>query len=99
MFCAHDWAIPSMTVEGVTPWLNRCWLVINEYHRYEVTSASDGSLWPGAITSGFAKPSYHDGPLELYGATVSSPRVTVFSVFAAPTQMAEGALHGEVTPA
>ena len=60
---------------------------------------SDASLWPGAIRSGFAKPSYHDGPRELYGATTSSLRAAVFCVFAAPTQIADGALQGDVMPA
>ena len=34
-------------------------------------------MCPGATTSGFANPSYHDGPRELYGATRSSSRDTV----------------------
>jgi hypothetical protein len=51
------------------------------------------------MRSGLAKPSYQEGPRELYGATTSSSRRTVFCVMAAPTQMADGALHGDVTPA
>ena len=45
------------------------------------SAATDSRLSPGATTSGFAKPSYHDGPRELYGATRSSSRVTVSKVF------------------
>jgi hypothetical protein len=54
---------------------------------------------PGATTSGFAYPSYHVGPRELKGATSSSDRVTVFFVSTAPTEIADGALPGEVMPA
>src|SRR5688500_18142905 len=36
---------------------------------------SDASKWPGATTSGFTRPSYHVGPLELYGTILSSSRV------------------------
>ena len=56
-------------------------------------------LCPGATTSGFANPSYHDGPRELYGATRSSSRVTVSKVFTAPALRADGALAGETMPA
>src|SRR5438045_3027721 len=58
----------------------RPWLVTRFVYRYEWTSLSDASLWPGAITSGLEKPSYQDGPLELYAGTTSSPRVTVLKV-------------------
>ncbi len=40
-------------------------------------AASDARKWPGATKSGFTRPSYHVGPLELYAATRSSLRVTV----------------------
>ena len=49
--------------------------------------------------SGFAKPSYQDGPRELYGATPSSVRVRVFLVSEAPVVIADGALPGEPMPA
>src|SRR5687768_12751837 len=39
------------------------------------------------------------GPRELYPATVSSSRLTVFHVFSAPTVIAAGELPGDVTPA
>src|SRR5690242_17127431 len=54
---------------------------------------------PGASRSGFAKPSYHVGPRELYGATLSSARETVSAPRSAPTVIADGALPGEVMPA
>src|SRR5882672_912017 len=41
------------------------WLVRSRVYRYEVSDVSDGSLSPGAITSGLTVPSYHDGPREL----------------------------------
>src|SRR3954463_12973076 len=62
-------------------------------------AATDRRLSPGATTTGLAKPSYHEGPRELYGATRSSPRATVSNVFTAPTVMADGALPGDATPA
>src|SRR4026209_530034 len=61
-------------------------------------AASDARRWPGATTSGLASASYHVGPRELYGATTSSWRVTVFCVITAPTVMAECALPGDVMP-
>src|SRR5262245_59435766 len=62
-------------------------------------AASETSAWPGATMSGFARPEYHAGPRELYGATASSKRDTVFCVFSAPTVMTDGALPGDVIPA
>ncbi len=71
---------------------------------YEAASAlpgasSDGSMWPGATTSGLTRPSYHVGPRELYRDSRSSPRSAVPSWSNAPTVMAEGALPGDVMPA
>src|SRR5438128_12368059 len=51
------------------------------------------------MTSGFTVPSYQAGPRELYGATTSSPRVTVFMLIAAPIVIADGALPGDAMPA
>src|SRR5712691_2952321 len=70
-----------------------CWL----YSVPLLVSATSRS--PGATTSGLAKPSYQDGPRELYGATTSSPRPMVPNVRAAPTVMADGAFPGDVMPA
>jgi len=49
--------------------------------------------------SGFANPSYQDGPRELYGAISSSPLAVVSCVLRAPTVTADGALPGDVMPA
>ncbi len=62
-------------------------------------AATDSRLSPGATMSGFANPSYHDGPRELYGATRSSTRVVVLKVCAAPAVSADGELPGEAMPA
>src|SRR6185436_20884191 len=56
------------------------------------------SLWPGATTSGFAKPSYHVGPLELYGLTRSSERRFVPPRISAPTVSEPGAFPGDAIP-
>src|ERR1700687_4973054 len=66
------------------PFRERPWLRVRVRYRFEASVVSDASRCPGAMTSGLAKPSYHDGPRELYGATMSSSRVTVFFVIAAP---------------
>src|SRR5262249_5872652 len=63
------------------------------------TAAVETSWWPGATRSGFTSPSYHVGPRELYGATMSSPRVAVPRVSSAPTVIADGALPGLRIPA
>src|SRR5690242_5203323 len=70
----------------------------SRFARNELENESDASRLPGATTSGFANPSYHVGPRELYGATTSSSRTIVLKVDAAPTVMADGALPGDVTP-
>src|SRR5688500_14955826 len=49
--------------------------------------------------SGFAYPSYHDGPRELYAATRSSSRLTVPKVRTEATEIADGALPGDAVPA
>src|SRR5262245_15533029 len=51
---------------------------------------------PGATTSGFAIRSVIVGPRELYGAIVSSLRVTVPFVEEAPTVSTHGAFPGAV---
>ena len=61
-------------------------------------AATESRLCPGATKSGLANPSYHDGPRELYGATRSSPRVTVSTCATAPTVIADGALPGDAMP-
>ncbi len=49
--------------------------------------------------SGFANPSYHDGPRELYPAMRSSARLTESNVRTEPTEMPDGALPGDAMPA
>ena len=63
------------------------------------STSSEMSHWPGATTSGFANPSNHVGPRELYAATRSSCRDTVSAVVDTPTVMADGELPGDVMPA
>ena len=60
--------VPLSTSSG-WPFLDVARLVGSVLYRYDDALASDASLCPGATTSGLAKPSYHDGPRELYGAT------------------------------
>ena len=55
--------------------------------------------WPGASTSGLAKPSYHVGPRELKADAVSSRRSAVPCTSRLPAVMADGALPGDVMPA
>jgi hypothetical protein len=57
------------------------------------------SAWPGAMTSGLMRPSYHVGPRELNFATSSSSRLALALWRAAPIVSADGALPGDVTPA
>ena len=53
---------------------------------------------PLTTTSGLAKPSYHVGPRELYGATASCVIVWLPRASTDPTLIADGALPGDVIP-
>ena len=61
-------------------------------------SLSETTPVPGATMSGLAAKSYAEGPRELYGAIVSSMRVSVPLWLIAPTVRTHGALPGAVIP-
>src|SRR5688572_3853659 len=74
---AADMLVPD-SVRNCLPEGPFLWSSGYVWNRLLLGAPSDDSLWPGAMKSGLTTPSYHVGPLELYGAIVSSPRVTVF---------------------